>query len=244
MGALTVGATLTGLGLTAAALDPADVAGVAADGSLTGTAVDLAAAGIGAPVPVAQVNTVPAVVPAMGLGTGTATRTGVSRTGAGSAGLRSALERGVPVRPTTVRGPAALPAGNAPALQLPAAQLPPVPPMSTVPAPALVASALNSTGLQNSPVQPVVNQLSSVGGTVVPMVRDALPPAITQPIASTGLLSAVTPITPQSAAEPTLVNAPAPLPLPALPALAPVTSATQDLPSEVTSVVHGVAGLL
>jgi hypothetical protein len=117
--------------------------------------------------------------------------------------------------------------------------------MPTVPAPALLTTALKTTGLQNSPAQPVVNQLSSVGSTVVPMVRDALPPAVTQPLASTGLLAAVAPITPQSAvSQPTFVNAPAPLPLSALPALAPVTSATQALPPDVTSVVHRVAGLL
>jgi hypothetical protein len=254
MGALTVGATLTGLGLTAAALDPADMAGMTADGTLSGTAVDLAAAGLGAPVPVAQVDTAPAAVP-FGA-TGTATGTGASRTG-----LQPALERGGPVRPSAGGAAPALPgAGNGPAVQLPAVQAPPVPPMSTVPVPALLASALKTSGLQNSPVQPVLNQLSSVGSTVVPMVRNALPPAVTQPIASTGLLSAIAPITPQSAVsmptvsqstvslptipQPTFVNAPAPLPLPALPALTPVTSAAQNLPSEVTTVVHGVAGLL
>jgi hypothetical protein len=250
MGALTVGATLTGLGLTAAALDPADMTGMTADGTLTGTAVDLAAAGLGAPVPVTQVDTVPAAVP-VGGAAGTVTGTGASR-----AGLQPALERGGPVRPSVGGAAPALPAvGNGPAVQLPTVQVPPVPPMSTVPAPALLASALKTSGLQNSPVQPVVNQLSSVGSSVVPMVRNALPPAVTQPIASTGLLSAIAPITPQSAvsqsavslptiSQPTFVNAPAPLALPALPALTPVTAAAQNLPSDVTTVVHGVAGLL
>lgn len=241
MGALTAGATLTGLGLTAAALDPADVAGVTADGTLSGTAVDLAAAGLGAPVPVAQVDTVPAAVPGSGASAGTATGAGVSRTG-----LQPALERGGPVRPTVGRAaPASPAAGNAPAAQMSTAQVPPVPPMSTVPASALLTTALKASGLPNSPVQPAVNQLSSVGAAVMPTVRDALPPAVTQPIASTGLLSSLTPITPQSAAaQPTLVNAPAPLTLPALPALAPVTSAAQSLPSEVAAAVPGVAGLL
>jgi hypothetical protein len=203
MGALTVGATLTGLGLTAAALDPPDAAGVSADGTLTGTAVDLAAAGLGAPVPVARIDTVPAAVPVGGIV-----------------------------------------AANAPAVQVPSVQLPIVQ-APTVQTPALLTTALETSSLQNSPVQPVVNQLSSVGSTVVPMVRNALPPAVTQPLAATGLLSSITPITPQSvASQPTLVNAPAPLPLPALPALAPVTSAAQALPSNVTALVHGVAGLL
>ncbi|HEV3171844.1 MAG TPA: hypothetical protein VGZ32_15950 [Actinocrinis sp.] len=240
MGALTVGATLTGLGLTAAALDPPDAAGVSADGTLTGTAVDLAAAGLGAPVPVARIDTVPAAVPVGGIGAGAATGRAAGRTG-----VQPALARGGPVQPSLGRAAAALPvAANAPAVQVPSVQLPIVQ-APTVQTPALLTTALETSSLQNSPVQPVVNQLSSVGSTVVPMVRNALPPAVTQPLAATGLLSSITPITPQSvASQPTLVNAPAPLPLPALPALAPVTSAAQALPSNVTALVHGVAGLL
>ena len=54
LGTLAVGATLTGVGLTAAALDPAGAN--LAGGAPGGDAVDLAASGLGAPVPVADVS--------------------------------------------------------------------------------------------------------------------------------------------------------------------------------------------
>ena len=54
LGTLAVGATLTGVGLTAAALDPAGAN--LAGGAQGGDAVDLAASGLGAPVPVADVS--------------------------------------------------------------------------------------------------------------------------------------------------------------------------------------------
>lgn len=54
LGTLAVGATLTAVGLTAAALDPAGAN--LAGGAQGGDAVDLAASGLGAPVPVADVS--------------------------------------------------------------------------------------------------------------------------------------------------------------------------------------------
>ena len=54
LGTLAVGATLTGVGLTAAALDPSG-AGLA-DGTLGTDPVNFAASGLGAPVPVADVS--------------------------------------------------------------------------------------------------------------------------------------------------------------------------------------------
>lgn len=54
LGTLAVGATLTGVGLTAAALDPAGAS--LAGGTQGGDAVDLAASGLGAPVPVADIS--------------------------------------------------------------------------------------------------------------------------------------------------------------------------------------------
>ncbi len=54
LGTLAVGATLTGVGLTAAALDPGG-AGLA-DGPLGSEPVNFAASGLGAPVPVADVS--------------------------------------------------------------------------------------------------------------------------------------------------------------------------------------------
>jgi hypothetical protein len=54
LGTLAVGATLTGVGLTAAALDPGG-AGLA-DGPLGSEPVNFAASGLGAPVPVANVS--------------------------------------------------------------------------------------------------------------------------------------------------------------------------------------------
>lgn len=54
LGTLAVGATLTGVGLTAAALDPSGA--VLADGTFTGDPVNFAASGLGTPVPVADVS--------------------------------------------------------------------------------------------------------------------------------------------------------------------------------------------
>ncbi|HEV2345109.1 MAG TPA: hypothetical protein VGS97_13515 [Actinocrinis sp.] len=54
LGTLAVGATLTGVGLTAAALDPGDA--TLADGTIGTDPVDFAASGLGAPVPVVGVN--------------------------------------------------------------------------------------------------------------------------------------------------------------------------------------------
>src|SRR6185312_7389238 len=54
LGTLAVGATLTGVGLTAAALDQSG-AGLA-DGTLSTEPVNFAASGLGAPVPVADVS--------------------------------------------------------------------------------------------------------------------------------------------------------------------------------------------
>src|ERR1051326_1894695 len=53
-GTLAVGATLTGVGLTAAALDQSGAA--LADGTLSTEPVNFAASGLGAPVPVADVS--------------------------------------------------------------------------------------------------------------------------------------------------------------------------------------------
>lgn len=70
LGTLAVGATLTGVGLTAAALDPAGAS--LADGAQGGDPVDLAASGLGAPVPVADVSSLDgASLPGGGLSTGT-----------------------------------------------------------------------------------------------------------------------------------------------------------------------------
>lgn len=106
LGTLAVGATLTAVGLTAAAFDP--VGGDLADGAQGGTEpVDFTASGLGAPVPVAAVNPLdgasPGVnaqsagnVPAVGavaqgpvtqgsLAQGSATQGGVARAGSSRA---------------------------------------------------------------------------------------------------------------------------------------------------------------
>lgn len=64
LGTLAVGATLTGVGLTAAVLDPAGAS--LADGTQSADPVNLAASGLGAPVPVADVNAVDAASPGIG----------------------------------------------------------------------------------------------------------------------------------------------------------------------------------
>jgi hypothetical protein len=61
LGTLAVGAALTGVGLTAAALDP--IGPSLADGSAGGDPVDLQASGLGAPVPVADVSTLGVAAP-------------------------------------------------------------------------------------------------------------------------------------------------------------------------------------
>lgn len=70
LGTLAVGATLTAVGLTAAALDPTGAN--LADGTQAGDPVDLAASGLGAPVPVADVSSLGgAALSSGGLSTGT-----------------------------------------------------------------------------------------------------------------------------------------------------------------------------
>ncbi|SRR5579884_236872 len=84
LGTLAVGATLTGVGLTAAALDPAGAN--LADGTQGGNPVDLAASGLGAPVPVADVSSLDGVaLPSGGLSTGTLSLGTVPTLGTGTA---------------------------------------------------------------------------------------------------------------------------------------------------------------
>lgn len=82
LGTLAVGATLTGVGLTAAALDPAGAN--LADGTQGGDPVDLAASGLGAPVPVADVSSLGEAALPGGLSTGTLSLGAVPTLGTGA----------------------------------------------------------------------------------------------------------------------------------------------------------------
>ena len=95
LGTLAVGATLTGVGLTAAALDQSG-AGLA-DGTLSTEPVNFAASGLGAPVPVADVSSLDGssagnsvVVAKSGSGNGAASNGAASNDGAATGALLGA----------------------------------------------------------------------------------------------------------------------------------------------------------
>ena len=121
LGTLAVGATLTGVGLTAAALDPAGAN--LADGAQGGDPVDLAASGLGAPVPVADVSSLGGAALPGGLSTGTLSLGAVPTlgTGAVTGGLlpgsaAAARPRQAAPEPTWAHGAAV---GNRPEQQTP-----------------------------------------------------------------------------------------------------------------------------
>lgn len=102
LGTLAVGATLTGVGLTAAALDQSG-AGLA-DGTLSTEPVNFAASGLGAPVPVADVSSLDGssagnsvVVTKSGSGNGASSNDGASNDGASNDGAATGALLGAPL---------------------------------------------------------------------------------------------------------------------------------------------------
>jgi len=248
MGALTVGAALTGLGLTAAALNPADSAGPTADGALDGGSLGLAAAGLGAPVAVPL-----PVTDGTGSAGGSSASMVAPGTGAGRAG--DGHVRGRPIKPSVPMDGSATATTAATTVASDGGGVP----RSRSKAENAGSSQRQGQGdqgwanpaptAQPSAIQAVEQKVTAVQSAVAPLLNQVFPLSAGHPAAQT-----TSPTSSRSATIPTATRTdesvlpalPALPALPGLPALTGLTnpqSAVPALPAAAPTAPSGLSGL-